>query len=337
MKHFLKTTVTLLTAALLCAALMTGCTRLTEAKDNTPSTTGTPSAAGEFGVYVKLERDDANSVYIHGGSFSKVCENANGSPLKAGEWIFTGEDLVELSRKDHCAVLFTVGATDANDTLLGEGTFLYDESQEKLYVTIGADGVTCSTSDATDAPADVPPVLTLPILDEIDADVTVGTAGSSLLAVQAAVKLLDWGVNTGLDTDEIGTAASVWLSAKNEDRTECLQKLELVDDAYQKLLTDEARELLDDAGCAEVEITWGSEPVEPVEAIMRSAGLRDADSGDDAAWDVAGFEKSLLENYGVTPHHYEDLGDGVYQVYVEIDGEIVPFVTVDSATGDYHG
>ena len=155
--------------------------------------------------------------------------------------------------------------------------------------------------------------------------------------MQAAVKLLDWGVNTGLDTDEIGTAASVWLSAKNDDRTECLQKLELVDEAYQKLLTDEARELLDDAGCAEVEITWGSEPVEPVEAIMRSAGLRDADSGDDAAWDVAGFEKSLLENYGVTPHHYEDLGDGVYQVYVEIDGEIVPFVTVDSATGDYHG
>ena len=49
------------------------------------------------------------------------------------------------------------------------------------------------------------------------------------------------------------------------------------------------------------------------------------------------FEKSLLENYGVTPDHYEDLGDGVYQVYVEIDGEIVPFVTVDSATGDHHG
>ena len=115
------------------------------------------------------------------------------------------------------------------------------------------------------------------------------------------------------------------------------EKLELVDEAYQKLLTDEARELLDSAGCAEVEITWGSEPVEPVEAIMRSAGLRDADSGDDAAWDVAGLEKSLLENYGVTPHHYEDLGDGVYQVYVEIDGEIVPFVAVDSATGDYHG
>lgn len=91
----------------------------------------------------------------------------------------------------------------------------------------------------------------------------VGTAGSSLLAVQAAVKLLDWGVNTGLDTDEIGTAASVWLSAKNDDRTECLQKLELVDEAYQKLLTDEARELLDSAGCADVEITWGASRSSP--------------------------------------------------------------------------
>ena len=63
-------------------------------------------------------------------------------------------------------------------------------------------------------------LLTLPILDEIDTSVTVGISGSSLLAVQAAVKLLD--------------------SAGGED----------------------------------VEITWGSDPVEPVEAIMQTAGLR---------------------------------------------------------------
>ena len=92
--------------------------------------------------------------------------------------------------------------------------------------------------------------------------------------MQVAVRLLDWGVNTGLDTDEIGTAASVWLSAKNDDRTECLQKLELVDDAYQKLLTGQARDLLDSAGCETTEITWGSEPVAAVEAVMQAAGLR---------------------------------------------------------------
>lgn len=63
-------------------------------------------------------------------------------------------------KTENRSVLFTVSAHDADDTLLGEGTFLYDVAQEKLYVTISTDGVTCSTSDAADAPAEVPPVLT---------------------------------------------------------------------------------------------------------------------------------------------------------------------------------
>ena len=275
MKNYKKTITTLLTAAvLLTAVFMTGCTKLSEAPDNTPSEVDTPAESDGYGVYIKLERDDANSVALHGSSFTKVCENADGSLLKAGEWIFTGDDIVQLSKEENSAVLFTVSAHDADDMLLGEGTFLYDVTQEKLYVTISADGVTCSTTDAADAPADVPPVLTLPILDEIDRNVTIGTAGSSLLAVQEAAKLLDWGVNTGLGTDEISEAASTWLAAKNNDLADCLKKLELVDEAYRKLLTDEARELLDSAGCGEVEITWGSDPVEPVEAIMQAAGLR---------------------------------------------------------------
>ena len=38
----------------------------------------------------------------------------------------------------------------------------------------------------------------------------------------------------------------------------------------------------------------------------------DADnSANDEMWKTE-FEKSLLENYGVTPDHYEDLGDGDY-------------------------
>lgn len=54
------------------------------------------------------------------------------------------------------------------------------------------------------------------------------------------------------------------------------------------------------------------------------------------AWKTE-FEQSLFDNYGVVPDHYEDLGDGIYQVYVEIDGKVIPYVAVDSATGDYHG
>ena len=275
MKHYKKTITMLLTAAvLLVSVFMTGCTSLTEPKNSTPSRTDASSKSDGFGVYIKLERDDASSIALHGSSFTKVCENADGSLLKAGEWIFTGDDIVQLSKKDNCSVLFTVSAHDADDTLLGEGTFLYDVTQEKLYVTIFESGVTCSTSDAPDAPADVPPVLALPILDEIDRNVTIGTSGSSLLAVQEAAKLLDWGENTDLGTDEISDAASTWLAAKNNDLTDCLKKLELVDDAYRKLLPGEARELLDSAGCEDVEVTWGRDPVEPVEAIMQAAGLR---------------------------------------------------------------
>ena len=79
------------------------------------------------------------------------------------------------------------------------------------------------------------------------------------------------------------------------------------------------------------------EPSNEVDAPTDESPTADADtSANDEAWKTE-FEKSLLENYGVTPDHYEDLGDGVYQVYVEIDGRIVPYVAVDSTTGDYHG
>lgn len=275
MKNCKKAMTILLTAAvLLTAVFMTGCTRLTPAQDDAPPAADTP-ATWKNGVYIRVERDDVGSVYMRGGSFSKVGENADGSALKAGEWMFAGDDIAALSEKEDRAVLFTVGARTVDDTLLGEASFFYDAAQGTLYVTVSADGgVTCSTSDAADAPADVQPVLTLPILDEIDADVLVGTAGSSLSAVQAAVKLLRWGVDTGLGADEISEAAFTWLAGKNDDLTDCLQKLTLVDDAYQELLTDNARDLLDSAGCADVDITWGSEPVAAVEAVMQAAGLR---------------------------------------------------------------
>ena len=174
----------------------------------------------------------------------------------------------------HFSTVFGFFATGNFDVAIpvDEGinkVILKTKTDESIIWTAESDN-----SAVPDAPADVPPVLTLPILDEIDTSVTAGTPDSSLSAVQAAVKLLDWGVNTGLGADEIGDAASTWLAAKNNDLADCLKKLELVDDVYQKLLTNEARELLDSAGCEKVEITWGSDPVEPVEAIMQAAGLR---------------------------------------------------------------
>ena len=92
-------------------------------------------------------------------------------------------------------------------------------------------------------------------------------------------------------------------------------------------------------GKSETSVSSGTqaEPSNAADAPADENATADADtSANDETWKTE-FEKSLLENYGVTPDHYEDLGDGVYQVYVEIDGKVVPYVAVDSATGDYHG
>ena len=67
-----------------------------------------------------------------------------------------------------------------------------------------------------------------------------------------------------------------------------------------------------------------------------SAPTSTDEASEEEPWKAA-LAEDLFEKYGVLPEYYEDLGDGIYQVYVEVGGEIVPFVTVDSATGDYHG
>lgn len=82
---------------------------------------------------------------------------------------------------------------------------------------------------------------------------------------------------------------------------------------------------------------------EPAAPSAAPAATPDVTPGDptaavsiDEAWKTD-FEKKLFDNYQVTPVKYESLGNGIYQVYVEKDGKVIPFVTVDSATGDYHG
>ena len=49
------------------------------------------------------------------------------------------------------------------------------------------------------------------------------------------------------------------------------------------------------------------------------------------------FESDLWEQYGYAVDHYEALDEGVYQAYVSIDGQSVPFVAVNAHTGWYHG
>lgn len=134
------------------------------------------------------------------------------------------------------------------------------------------------TPEPTTEPAPDPtaaPSLQLPILSQIDENVQPGTAGSSLRAVQSAAALLDWGDATGLDPEEIENAAREWLdSLTDAQRTSFIEKLTLVRDTVDQLFTDNALELLADAGCENTAYPWGGAPSEAVQAVLRAAGLQ---------------------------------------------------------------
>lgn len=85
--------------ALLIALCMTGCTKLSEAKNDTAIEADVSEESEKYGVYVRLERDDVSSIYLHGGSFTKVCQNADGSAL-AGRLLVT-----PFRRKPHFSMM----------------------------------------------------------------------------------------------------------------------------------------------------------------------------------------------------------------------------------------
>lgn len=128
------------------------------------------------------------------------------------------------------------------------------------------------------------------ILDEININIYPGTAGNGSASVQAASHLLNWGVATGMSTEEIKKETITWLSEKgNSEQVEFSNKLASVYDAYQRLLGDDAKELLDQAGCEDAAYPWSDAdaPVETIEAIIEVVQLPEEQAADSAASDLS--------------------------------------------------
>lgn len=177
------------------------------------------------------------------------------------------------------------------------------------------------------------------MLGNIQDNVELGTSGSYMTAVRAASDLMNWGVGTSLTTEQVRKTTIDWLMYKgNDESVEFGNKFAKVYEAYRTLLGSDDKDLLDSAECDNAAYPWSDEPLDTIETIYEAVGSPtiEIETTTSEAWKKE-FEQSLLDNYGMTPDHYEDLGDGVYQVYVIIDGKSVPYVTVDSKTGDYHG
>lgn len=115
----------------------------------------------------------------------------------------------------------------------------------------------------------------LPILDEIDQNTRVATAGAYSTAVKSAENLLDWGCYTGLGMDEIYAGAQKWKLAQEEAAlAEFVEKLRTVDDVYLLLVGVNGDKSDQKEGGA---WAWGRERVEAIEVIMQVFGLREVE------------------------------------------------------------
>ena len=124
-------------------------------------------------------------------------------------------------------------------------------------------------------------------------------------------------------SSETVTTTEVTTTTENETTTESVTESNIPDSTLQSEGSN--------AGKTESAAT----EAKTTESKTTETQLQEGEPSDDS-WKEE-FEKTLYEEYGVVPDHYEYIGNDVYQVYVKIDGKIVPYVAVNWKTGDFHG
>ena len=114
------------------------------------------------------------------------------------------------------------------------------------------------------------------ILVDIKGNVEVGSAGSSLKAVPYAAALLNWASSSTLSQEEIDVIVSEMLNTVSGDESaaaEYAAQLGLVNADCQVLLSDDAEELLNEAGCADVNTDWSEQTAGVLGLVMAAAGV----------------------------------------------------------------
>ena len=111
---------------------------------------------------------------------------------------------------------------------------------------------------------------------DIKGNVEVGSAGSSLKAVPYAAALLNWASSSTLSQEEIDVIVSEMLNTVSGDESaaaEYAAQLGLVNADCQVLLSDDAEELLNEAGCADVNTDWSEQTAGVLGLVMAAAGV----------------------------------------------------------------
>ena len=112
------------------------------------------------------------------------------------------------------------------------------------------------------------------ILTEIQTDVEVGTAGSSLKAAIVAADVLDFTMATDISTEYLETQTAQYMNGlSEEDRAEFPDQMVILGETIHTLKDGDAQSLLDDAGVTESSYPWNEEAYAKADAILRGAGI----------------------------------------------------------------
>ena len=120
---------------------------------------------------------------------------------------------------------------------------------------------------------DVAPDLSV-ILTEIQTDVEIGTAGSTLKATIVAADVLDFTMATDISTEYLETQTAQYMNGlSEEDRAEFPDQMVILGETIHTLKDGDAQSLLDDAGVTESSYPWNEEAYAKADAILRGAGI----------------------------------------------------------------
>ena len=101
---------------------------------------GAISQTEQYGVYVKLEGKNVYSVSMSYNGSSGGVSCADGSALESGAYIFVDNDIMIVSKEADAPVSFPITVKDADGTAVASEEFSFDANQEKMYLTVTADG-----------------------------------------------------------------------------------------------------------------------------------------------------------------------------------------------------
>ena len=94
----------------------------------------------QYGVYVKLERDDVYSVSMSYDGFSGGVRCADYTAMDSGEYCFMDNDIMMASKAADAPVPFTITVQDTGGVVVASGKFSFDANMEKMYLTVTSDG-----------------------------------------------------------------------------------------------------------------------------------------------------------------------------------------------------